>query len=104
MPHATPAPTSKAPAKPGPRVNARQSICCSVQPACCNTLWVSGSTRRMWSRLASSGTTPPYDSCICTWLCRAWASNRGGAVPASARTKATPVSSHELSIPKISMG
>src|SRR6476469_9899041 len=53
----------------------------------------------MWSRDASSGTTPPYAACRSTWLCSAAAARRGKAAPAPA-TSATPVSSQEVSMPR----
>ena len=56
---ATPAPTSSAPAKPGPWVKAITSISASATPDSLSTARVSGITRRIWSRDANSGTTPP---------------------------------------------
>jgi len=52
----------------------------------------------MWSREASSGTTPPYTACRSTWLY-----NRCASSPASASTIAMPVSSQEVSIPSTRM-
>ena len=60
-------------------------------------------TRRMWSRDASSGTTPPYAACRSTWLCSSAAASRGRRSPATA-TSATPVSSQEVSMPSTFMG
>ena len=64
----------------------------------------------MWSREASSGTTPPYSACI--WICEysAWPSRpwrvagerRAGL--SGSRYSATPVSSQDVSIPSTSMG
>ena len=65
---AAPAPTNSAPANPGPRVKATTSTSSKLRPACSSTWRVKGTTRRMWSRLASSGTTPPKAWCISTWL------------------------------------
>ena len=53
------APTRSAPASPGPSVYATASRSASRTPARASTRSTSGSVRRMWSREASSGTTPP---------------------------------------------
>ncbi|SUW51642.1 Uncharacterised protein [Burkholderia pseudomallei] len=58
------APTSSAPARPGPCVNAIASMSSRRAPLAASTSSSSGSARRMWSRDASSGTTPPYSRCI----------------------------------------
>src|SRR5690606_5831593 len=60
---ATLAPTSKAPARPGPAVYATASMSSRSSPACSSTCRVRGRIRRIWSREASSGTTPPYSRC-----------------------------------------
>ena len=57
---ATPAPTSSAPARPGPaRVGDDVELARATRQPRASTWRASGSTRRMWSREASSGTTPP---------------------------------------------
>jgi hypothetical protein len=91
-----------APASPGPSVQATRSTSASVRPACATTCRTSGTTRRMWSREASSGTTPPYAWCMSIWLCRASARRRGTPAPVDS-TSATPVSSHDDSMPSTSM-
>ena len=54
-----------------------------------STCCVRGSTRRIWSRLASSGTTPPYAWCMAIWLyqgaCAAVAAHPGCACALSPR-------------------
>ena len=97
------APTNNAPASPGPLVKAITSI--DDKSLCEEAMTRSsrGKTRRIWSRLANSGTTPPKASCMAAWVCKSWASNCGHACSSWVWTKATPVSSQEDSIPKISM-
>src|SRR5688572_11805548 len=66
--------------------------------ASARTLRVSGRSRRMWSREASSGTTPPYSACIATCECSAWPTS-----PRPVSYRATPVSSQEVSMPRTTM-
>ena len=88
------APTSSAPTKPGPAVYAIPPISDCSMPALMITSSISGNVLRMWSRDASSGITPPYFACISIWLYKQSASR-----PRSLSYSATPVSSHDVSIP-----
>ena len=65
---AWPAPTSSAPTRPGPAVYATPSRSAVDSPASARVWRTSGSSLRTWSRLASSGTTPPYSACRAIWL------------------------------------
>src|SRR6476469_1070106 len=67
----------------------------SATPACASVCSSSGIARRIWSRDASSGTTPPYSSCIATWEWSAWDSR-----PRCVSYNARPVSSQEDSKPR----
>src|ERR1044071_2913274 len=58
----------------------------------------------MWSRDASSGTTPPYASCISIWLCSACESSCGTSAAPWQLIIATPVSSHDDSMPRSDIG
>jgi len=67
---------------------------CFVEPLSESAWSIMGRVLRMWSREASSGTTPPYSLCRSIWLYR-----RSAIRPFSLSYMATPVSSHELSMP-----
>src|SRR6267143_413038 len=96
-PFANSIPTRSEPTSPGPSVTATASICsmvvCAVSRACRTTR---GSSV-MCARDASSGTTPPYSrwtSCAAAMLERMRPSS----------TTAAPVSSQEVSMPRMRMG
>src|SRR6266567_2676163 len=96
-PSATPTPTSRQPARPGPRVTAMRPTSSGPAPACSNARSRRWGRRSRWSRAASSGTTPPNSRCrsTCEWM--TLASTRR---PLS--TSATDVSSHDVSMPSVS--
>src|SRR5438874_6568734 len=95
-PFANSIPTRSDPTRPGPSVTATASIWSTVSPAVSRACWTTRGSSVMWARDASSGTTPPYStwmSCAATMLARmrpSW-------------TMAAPVSSQEVSIPRIRM-
>src|SRR5262245_37536424 len=91
-------PTSRAPTSPGPAVTATPSRSSNPRPARSSAPSISGVSASTCARLASSGTTPPNRSCNLTWLARRLAST------VSSSTTATPVSSHEVSIPRTFIG
>src|SRR5690606_36585806 len=95
-PLAAATPTSSAPASPGPAVTAIASTSASRTPASSNARCMVGTIASRWARLATSGTTPPYRACRSTLEASASASR------VRPRTIPTPVSSHEVSIPRTS--
>src|SRR5690348_15549707 len=96
-PSPTPAPTSRHPTRPGPRVTASRSTSAGLAPAFSKARSISEGSRTRWSRAASSGTTPPNSLCTSTWV---WMTLLRTRRPSS--TSATEVSSHEVSMPRIS--
>jgi hypothetical protein len=76
------------------RVGHPVDLALASRPASARTAVISGSALRMWSREASSGTTPPYSRCTATWLKSACARR-----PRSVSKSAMPVSSQEVSMP-----
>ncbi len=89
-------PTSNAPARPGPLVTAIASTSCSSTPAVSQARSIVGTIASRWARLATSGTTPPNLECSSTLLATASASS------VWPRTMPTPVSSHDVSMPRTS--
>ena len=84
--HAQPAnghsgPDQQAPTSPGLRCRHAIEVR-NTQPGLGQGLPISGSSLRTWSRLASSGTTPPYSACSAIWLYTACA--RRPAAPPTA--------------------
>src|SRR5215470_17687287 len=79
--------------------NATPSMSCKVAPAAASASLTTPLIFSRCSREASSGTTPPYFSCvaICEAMTFEWT-----LTPSS--MTAAAVSSHELSIPRISIG
>src|SRR5665213_305754 len=96
-PAATPTPTSRHPARPGPRVTAMSSIPVGFAPAPSRARSRRCGSRSRWSRAASSGTTPPNSawSSTCEWMTLA----RTRRPPA---TTATEVSSQLVSMARVS--
>src|SRR5216683_4347890 len=96
-PSATPTPTSRQPASPGPRVTAMRPMSSGLAPAFSKARSSSSGRRSRWSRAASSGTTPPKSLCrsTCEWM--TFDTTRR---PSS--TRATEVSSHDVSMPSVS--
>src|SRR4051812_27834727 len=88
-------PTSRAPVKPGPEVTAIASTSSTVAPASASARWTVGTIASRCAREAISGTTPPNRSCSSTEVASASASS------VCPRTSPTPVSSHEVSNPRI---
>src|SRR6266566_482149 len=95
-PSATPTPTSRQPARPGPRVTAIRPTSSGLACASAKATSSMCGRRSRWSRAASSGTTPPKFLCrsTCEWM--TLASTRR---PPS--TSATDVSSQLVSIPSV---
>ncbi len=89
-------PTRSAPARPGPAVTARASTSPRLIPAVSQARWIVGTIASRWAREATSGTTPPYRACSSTEDATA------SARSAWPRTTPTPVSSHEVSMPRTS--
>ena len=87
-------PTSSAPARPGPLVTAIASTSCSRTPAVSQARSMVGTIASRCARLATSGTTPPNRACSSTLLATASASR------VWPRTMPTPVSSHDVSMPR----
>src|SRR5713226_5953649 len=96
-PSATPTPTSRQPARPGPRVTAIRPTSAGLAPAFSKARSRRPGRRSRWSRAASSGTTPPKSLCrsTCEWM--TFDTTRR---PSS--TRATEVSSHDVSMPSVS--
>src|SRR5712692_6430663 len=96
-PSATPTPTSRQPARPGPRVTAMRPTSSGPTPACSKARSRRLGRRSRWSRAASSGTTPPKSLCrsTCEWM--TFDTTRR---PSS--TSATEVSSQDVSMPRVS--
>src|SRR5229473_2240731 len=96
-PSATPTPTSRQPARPGPRVTAMRPTSSGLAPAFSKARSSSSGRRSRWSRAASSGTTPPKSWCrsTCEWM--TFDTTRR---PSS--TRATEVSSQDVSMPRVS--
>src|SRR6185437_13365874 len=92
-------PTSSAPASPGPDVTAIASRSSNPTPDSAIAARTTGTMARRCSRLASSGTTPPYRACVA--ICEATTDE---SVRAPRSTTAAAVSSHELSMPRIRPG
>ena len=61
-------PTSSAPIRPGPIVQATASILDSSMPASTIARATTGLSASRWARLAISGTTPPKSAWISIWL------------------------------------
>src|SRR6266571_5020866 len=95
-PSATPTPTRRQPARPGPRVTAMRPTSSGPACVCSKARSRRCGSRSRWSRAASSGTTPPNSLCrsTCEWM--TLASTRR---PPS--TSATDVSSQLVSIPSV---
>ena len=89
-------PTSRAPASPGPLVTAIASTSYSRTPAVSQARSIVGTIASRCAREATSGTTPPNRACSSTELATASASR---VVP---RTRPTPVSSQDVSMPRTS--
>src|SRR5688572_5750671 len=87
-------PTSRAPASPGPLVTATASMSLSAIPAVSAARSIVGTMASRCARLATSGTTPPNRACSSTLLATVSASR------VWPRTMPTPVSSHEVSMPR----
>src|SRR3954452_8608164 len=94
-PLAAATPTSKAPARPGPLVTATASTSAGLIPAVSQARRIVGTIASRCARLATSGTTPPNRACSSTLDAIASASS------VCPRTIPTPVSSHDVSIPRI---
>src|SRR6266851_7478394 len=97
-PSLTPTPTSRQPTRPGPRVTAQRSMSAGWTAAFASARSSKCGSRSRWSRAASSGTTPPNSRCrsTCEWMTLL----RTRRPPS---TTATDVSSHDVSIPKVSV-
>ena len=61
-------PTDKQTIKPGPAVDATQSISSILHPDSSMAFWTIQSIFSMWVLAANSGTTPPYCLCTSIWL------------------------------------
>src|SRR5580704_3596979 len=96
-PSATPTPTSRQPARPGPRVAAMRSMSLGFAPAPSRARSRRCGRRSRWSRAASSGTTPPNS--LCSSTCE-WMTLERTRRPSS--TTATDVSSQLVSMPSVS--
>src|SRR3989304_6133843 len=81
--------------RPGPAVTAMPSIFSRPDPASARARSTTGTTERICSREASSGTTPPYRLWTGTWEETMLARR-----PAEESYTAAAVSSHELSMPR----
>src|ERR1039458_10461150 len=90
------APTTRHPARPGPRVTAIASTASQPPSTPASAASTTGASISRWARAASSGTTPPWGACraICfdTWLER---------ISRPSRTTAAAVSSHEVSMARM---
>src|ERR671920_1415495 len=93
-PFAAATPTRSAPASPGPAVTAIASTSASVTSASSSARCMVGTIASRCARLATSGTTPPNRACWSTLDANASASS------VWPRTIPTPVSSHEVSMPR----
>ena len=93
-PLANDTPTNKEPIKPGPLVKAIALSCSFSTPALFKASCTTGTIFCWWAREASSGTTPPYDSCT-AWLATTFESNT------PLRMTAAEVSSQDDSMPKM---
>src|ERR671920_1360454 len=93
-PLAAATPTSSAPASPGPAVTAIASMSARVTSASSSARCMVGTIASRCARLATSGTTPPNRAC--------WSTLDASASASSVwpRTIPTPVSSHEVSMPR----
>src|SRR3990167_7391680 len=89
-------PTSKEPISPGPYAQAIASILPTETSACAIVSFRTGIITFTCSLAATSGTTPPYFLCRLTEEATTF-----DRICFPSLTKATPVSSHVLSIPKI---
>src|SRR5215510_14540840 len=92
-------PTSREPTRPGPCVTAIPSMAWKFTPAVAKASPTTSLIFSRCSREASSGTTPPYFLCVA--ICEAMTFER--TLTPSSMTAAA-VSSHELSIPRVSIG
>src|SRR5690554_1753884 len=91
-------PTNSDPASPGPRVTAIASTSPNCTPASLNASDTTGLIASMCARDATSGNTPPYGACSA--ICDATTFDR---IVSPSRTMAAAVSSHEVSMPRISV-
>src|SRR5690554_2665162 len=87
-----------APISPGPAVYATASRSFGSMAACARTCRTIGASFAIWSRDASSGTTPPNGAWIAVWVASASATR-----PRRVSYNATPVSSQLVSMPRTSM-
>ena len=89
-------PTSSAPTSPGPWVTATRSTLAIGSPADSSASRTTGETSSRWRRDATSGTTPPKRACRSACDDTTDESTRPSSV-----TTAAAVSSHDVSIPRI---
>ena len=87
-------PVNKGPIKPGPFVNATNSISLISQLYLAKSFSSKGIVLSVWSLDANSGTTPPYLLCNLNWEL-----STCPIIPFSESYRANPVSSHDVSIP-----
>ena len=78
---------------PGPAVTATAPTWCHSRPASSSAARIVGTIACTWARAAISGTTPPKRACSSMLEARASPSST------PSRTKPTPVSSHDVSMP-----
>src|SRR5450756_867555 len=90
------APTVSEPTSPGPAVTAIASTSARSTSASASARRMVGTIASRWAREAISGMIPPNRACSSTELA---ITSTSSSVP---RTKATPVSSHEVSMPRTS--
>src|SRR5207244_8354897 len=92
-------PTSSEPTNPGPIVAATASRALPSTPDSTSTSATTGVSSCTWARLATSGTTPPKRACRSIWL-----DTTEDSTSEPLATTAAAVSSHDVSIPRMTNG